>query len=334
MEFFERDNEMRRLQLMRDTVITSAEENAIKEILDEEIAAKQPENTAKGPDINAKPQEPDSQLLEMKFKLDPSTPPFVPSFPVPLKTLEGQNTVENKETLRQLLTRQEKQTELSSLLIQQQTISHLPAKEPPFFTGDAFDYPAFVTAFDSIISANVSSNRDRLYFLKKYTKGKANDIVKGFPCLSSENAYDEACKLFDQCFSNRVHVPEAYKTPMQNWPQITNEDSSAVQNFSDFLVRGKEAFKTVGSLAELDSTQTLRQMTAKLPSYSGVKWCRHADETQTKSCERVSFCEFVKSVQKEATANNPIFSPNALGEKSAGLWRGIRGAKEETADPL
>ena len=320
MEFFERDNEIRRLQLMRDIAIASAEENAIKEILDEEIAAKQPENTAKqpentakGPEITAKPQEPESQLPEMKFKLDPSTPPFVPSFPALSKTPEGQNTVENKETLRELMTLQEKQTELSSMLIQQQRISHLPAKEPPFFTGDAFDYPAFVTAFDSIISANVLSNRDRLYFLEKYTKGKANDIVKGFLCLSSENAYDEARKLLDQRFGNPVHVAEAYKTRMRNWPQITDGDSNALQNFSDFLVRCKEAVKTVGSLAELDSTQTLRQMSAKLPSYSGVKWCRHAHETQTKSGERVSFCDFVKFVQKEADlANDPIFSPDAL----------------------
>ena len=54
-------------------------------------------------------------------------------------------------------------------------------------------------------------------------------------------------------------------------------------------------------------------MSAKLPSYSAVKWCKHAHETQAQSGERVTFCEFVKFVQKEADlANDPIFSPDAL----------------------
>ena len=117
----------------------------------------------------------------------------------------------------------------------------------------------------------------------------------------------------NQRFGNPVHVAEAYKTRMRNWPQINDGDSSGLKDFSDFLVRCKEAVKTVGSLAELNPTQTLRQMSAKLPSYSAVKWCKHAHETQAQSGERVTFCEFVKFVQKEADlANDPIFSPDAL----------------------
>ena len=49
------------------------------------------------------------------------------------------------ETLKELISLQAKQTELSSLLIQQKKV-HLPAKEPPVFSGNAFDYPAFTTA--------------------------------------------------------------------------------------------------------------------------------------------------------------------------------------------
>ena len=121
------------------------------------------------------------------------------------------------------------------MLVKQNQLNHLPVKEPPVFSSDPFDYPAFTTAFDSIISANVPSNKDRLYFLGKYTKGKANDIVKGFLCLSSESAYDEARKLLNQRFGNPVHVAEAYKTRMRNWPQINDGDSGGLQDFSDFL---------------------------------------------------------------------------------------------------
>ena len=238
-------------------------------------------------------------------------------------------------TLRELINLQTKQAELSSLLVQQQKRNSLPAKEPPVFSGNSFDYPAFITAFDSIISENVQSNKDRLYFLDKYTVGKANEIVRGFLAVNSEDAYTEARKLLDQRFGNPVHVAEAYKSRLRNWPQIKDGDSAGLQAFSDFLFRCQEAVKIVGSNGELDSTQNLIQVCAKLPSYSGVKWCRHAYDKRTKSGSNVSFSEFVQFVQGESDlANDPVFSPDALkGERrSLDATRENKGKVRNKAD--
>ena len=50
-----------------------------------------------------------------------------------------------------------------------------------------------------------------------------------------------------------------------------------------------------------------------MPSYSGVKWCRSAHETQVKEKRLVRFTDFVKFVKQEAeVANDPIFSPDVL----------------------
>ena len=105
-----------------------------------------------------------------------------PVLPVPTTIYRESST---QETLKELINLQAKQAEISLLLVEQQKRNGLPAKEPPVFSGNAFDYPAFTTAFDSIISGNVQSNRDRLYFLDKYTVGKANEIVKGFLAVNS-----------------------------------------------------------------------------------------------------------------------------------------------------
>ena len=216
------------------------------------------------------------------------------------------------ETLKYLVALQAKQTELSSLLVKQQSATQLPAKEPPTFDGNAFEYPAFATAFDAIISANVSSDRDRLYYLEKYTKGKASDVVKGFLSVASNDSYQQARKLLDERFGNPIHVAEAYKLRMRNWPNIGEGSSKALQEFSDFLVRCAEAVKTIGSPAKLDTTDTLIAMTAKLPSYSGIKWCRQAHEMRTKS-KKFTFADFVKFVKEEAElAKDRIFSPDAL----------------------
>ena len=64
--------------------------------------------------------------------------------------------------------------------------------------------------------------------------------------------------------------------------------------------------KTMGSMAELDSTQILQTLCAKLPSYTDVKWCRLVHERQTKDQQLVGFKDFV------AFANDPVFSPDTL----------------------
>ena len=163
-----------------------------------------------------------------------------PVLPVPTTIYRESST---QETLRELINLRVKQAELSLLLVGQQKRNGLPAKEPPVFSGNAFDDPAFTTAFDSIISGNVQSNRDRL-FLDKYTVQRANEIIKDFLAVNSEDAYTEARKLLDQRFGNPVHVAEAYKSRLRNWPQIEDGDSAGLQAFSDFLFRYQEAVKS------------------------------------------------------------------------------------------
>ena len=300
MEFCERDNEMRRNQLLKDIPIAEAEERAIKEALENERQEEIKQNTSikldpsvpsfvpklpplqqqdtreKGENLDKKSPAPtreksDTAIKEEKSALINSPPALVtdqtetietkpsvtqiysrdnpgrltptvqprtqqrensavkqeinsansqPVLPVPTTIYREPST---QETLRELINLQAKQAEISLLLVEQQKRNGLPAKELSVFSGNAFDYPAFTTAFDSIISGNVQSNRDRLYFLDKYTVGKANEIVKGFLAVNSEDAYTEARKL-----GNLVHVAEAYKSRLRNWPQIKDGDSAGL----------------------------------------------------------------------------------------------------------
>ena len=221
-----------------------------------------------------------------------------PVLPVPTTIYRESST---QETLIELINLQAKQAEISLLLVEQQKRNGLQAKEPPVFSGNAFDYPAFTTAFDSIISGNVQSNRDRLYFLDKYTVGKANEIVKGFLAVNSEDAYTEARKLLDQRFGNPVHVAEAYKSRLRNWPKIKDGDSAGLQAFSDLLFRCQEAVKISGSKGELDSSQMIIQVSAKLPSYSGVKWCRHAYEAERSLAQACLLASSYNSLRENRT---------------------------------
>ena len=156
-------------------------------------------------------------------------------------------------------------------------------------------------------------DKERLYFLNKYTTGKANDVIKGFVTQSSEDGYKRAKKLLCQRFGDPHRVSEAYKSRLRNWTQIPEGDSSGLQLFSDFLCQCEEAMKSIQYMNDLDSTEVLKQVSSKLPSYSGVKWCRHAFEIKRKHARAVLFHDLVKFVEGEADlATDPVFSPDAL----------------------
>ena len=149
-------------------------------------------------------------------------------------------------------------------------MSSLPAQEPPVFSGNYFDYPSFISAFHTIISSRVSSEKDKLYFLSKYTSGKAHD-VKNFLTLNSGNGYEEAWKLLANRYGNSVRVAEAYKVKLRNWPPIMDGDCYGLQELSDFLIRCESAMKSLRYMEELNSTRTLQEISTKLPPYLGNK---------------------------------------------------------------
>ena len=73
--------------------------------------------------------------------------------------------------------------------------------------------------------------------------------------------------------------------------------------------------KTLMYMEGLNSEDTLKRITLKLPSSVGVRWC-HLANKMLKSEERLSmFHDVVKFVTQEASlATDPVFSPEALKE--------------------
>ena len=177
----------------------------------------------------------------------------------------------SEKALQEIIKLQAKQTELSALIAQQQRVSSLPVQEPPIFSGNYFDYPIFTRAFETIIESRVPSDRERLYFLNKYTEGKANDVIKGFVTLNSDDSYQRAKNLLAQRYGEPHRVSDAYKSRLKDLGMATKTEG--LQALSDFLGQCEEAMRSIHSLNEVNSTEVLRQVSSKLPSYSGVNRC-------------------------------------------------------------
>ena len=129
---------------------------------------------------------------------------------------------------------------------------------------NSFDYPVFIRAFEVIIESRVQGDTERLYFLNKYTTGKANELIKALVTSNSENGYQEAKMLLSQRFGDPYLVSQAYKAKLKAWAPVSEGDSKGLQELSDFLLRCEEATKTMKFMDDLNSTETLKQVSAKL----------------------------------------------------------------------
>ena len=97
---------------------------------------------------------------------------------------------------------------------------------------------------------------------------------------------------------------------------MSKGDSNGLQALSDFLGQCEEAMRSIQTLNELNSSEVLRQVSSKLLSYSGVKWCRHAFDENKKDERTITFHDFGKFVRAEADlATDPVFSPDVLKMK-------------------
>ena len=331
MKYLDQETNLRRIQLEREIALADAEEEAIKLVMKEEVKNGIARKDMKSDEgfkqsfSKAKFNVGKTVLKHEPSLLRPEALPFAP-LTTPIREAASQDnnfaperddpTTSQEATLKRIVSLQAKQAELSAQIVNLQKASTLPSQELPVFKGSYFDYPTFIAAFDAMIEKKVDSEKDKLYFLSKYTSGKAHEVVKGFLTWDSDKGYEEARKLLAQRFGNPFREAEAYKAKLLNWPQTVEGDSSSLQDFSDFLVHCEGATQSMKYMEELNSTRLLQEISTKLPLKSGSRWCRQTCDVLKKTERMVSFHDLVEFVREEADlAKDPVFSPEALKSK-------------------
>ena len=63
-------------------------------------------------------------------------------------------------------------------MVRHQVASRLPCHEPKVFDGDVAEFRPFMLSFNRIIERVCDNDDDRFFYLLKYTKGEAHDLVK------------------------------------------------------------------------------------------------------------------------------------------------------------
>ena len=88
-------------------------------------------------------------------------------------------------------------------------MSLLPVRRPLIFSGNCFDYVAFINAFESLIECQITDPKQRLSYLNQYTAGDAKESIKGLITLDSTNSYEKARKVLKERFGHPYRVAQA-----------------------------------------------------------------------------------------------------------------------------
>jgi len=306
MDFLEREAEYKKLVMQNELAKAKAEEETMRKLEEEKRQEDFPPVWKhETPILDVKPKllpkvkPSETNPLHVDSILNRKTSPFEPSNgPVVGQVIQaGESSLH--ELKPEISGRTDELTAVVKLVAEQQRMSLLPVQQPPVFSGDHFDYAAFISAFESLIECRVSDPEQRLYYLCQFTSGDAKESIPDIITLNSPESYDKAKQVLKERFGHPYRIAQAYKDKLNAWPPIREGDGVRFQQFADFLVLCEQAMKTQKYMEGLNSEDTLKRVTSKLPSSVGVRWCRFAYK-MLKLEERLStFHDEEKRVHKQ-----------------------------------
>ncbi|XP_043222567.1 uncharacterized protein LOC122381883 [Amphibalanus amphitrite] len=195
----------------------------------------------------------------------------------------------------------------SALMRKLLTSSILPKPEIPVFSGDPTRFHQFLRAFDGRIDSVVTDEGDKLCYLEQFTSGVPRDIVRGCMFMSS-GGYQEARRLLLKRYGNPQKMTESFIERLMAWPQVRNDDVTALDRLAVELRTCSNAVGSLGGADELNHPKTLRRLLEKLPFSIQEGWRREVDRIAERNERQASFTDLVNFVEVEARiASNSSF---------------------------
>lgn len=189
---------------------------------------------------------------------------------------------------------------LADLLSQRQQRDHLPRPEPESFDGNLLRFPLWIKSFETLIESRTTIPSERLYYLGRYTKGEAREVIEGVLPLTTEDAYQKAKTQLRERFGNPFLISDAYRKKINEWPRISASDGPSLRKFADFLETCRAATTEIKYLKVLDDPDENQRMLQKLPSFVVTRWSRVVDRWLSKEDHAyppfTEFCGFLKKL--------------------------------------
>ena len=159
----------------------------------------------------------------------------------------------------------EEQNEITLKLVDQQLKSSLPPRKLDVFDGNPLNYNVFIKSFEQTIEAKITSNKDRIYFLEKFTCGEPNSLVHSCMYHDGQESYLKAKGLLKDRFGNPERVTAAYVNKVLKWPNIPSEDAAALNQYSLFLIECTNTLNDLHYTNEMEHSTSMKIIVSKLP---------------------------------------------------------------------
>ncbi len=148
----------------------------------------------------------------------------------------------------------------------------LPKLEPSVFDGNLLCFPEWIKSFESLIEENTKSATQKLYYLSKYTSGRAHGTIQHYLVQDGEEAFSRAKSTLVRRFGDKYKLAEAFKSEIHQWPIV--RDGEGLLKLSDFLNQCNSAMSYTVHLECLNSSEENRNILKKLPRYVADRWSR------------------------------------------------------------
>ena len=116
----------------------------------------------------------------------------------------------------------------------------LPKPQLMSFDGDPLNFHVFLNLFDSCVHSVNISDAAKLNRLFEFCKGRALSEVKSCALYPPSRGYAMARELLISRFGNDFDITERYVRKIVSGPQISPNDVSALQQFSEDQTRSYE----------------------------------------------------------------------------------------------
>jgi hypothetical protein len=99
--------------------------------------------------------------------------------------------------------------------------------------------------FEALIKGATNCDRDRLFFLGKYTSGAAKEAIQCFLMSDGQDAYHRAKLALKRRFGDKFKASEVYRQKLDEFPIIKQGDSTSFLKLAHFLDQCLEAMKCI-----------------------------------------------------------------------------------------
>ena len=179
------------------------------------------------------------------------------------------------------------------------------------FNGDPSKFPAFMNGFESLVKQKVKDPARLFHTLLEYCEGEALRVIQDFSVLPPDTAYKEALEVLRLHFGQSHLVARALIDSLLNYEHLEKNRNVPLGKkllaFSTKMTSVRFTLQTYKREADVNSSETLKVLVAKLPNYGINEWKKDAARIYENGHEP-NLEDFINLVKRLASRENHTYS--------------------------